>query len=457
MIYKRCASDPAYFINNFCTIQDKQKGEILPFHLWPIQAETVLRFKTSREFVALKARQIGFTWLFLALALHLMLFSEGKQVLLFSLRDDEAKDLLQRIIGMARRLPKWMYPTDNKRDSAHIWKLFNGSECRAFPTSAGDSYTAAFVLIDEADLVPDINQLLLRVKPTIDNGGKLALVSKSNKKTPNSDFKNIYRGAKGKQNDYVHIFAPWDAHPDRTLEWYERQKRDSIAQTGSLDGVYENYPRTDEEALAGYELDKRIAPDWLRQCLDIRDPIWCDISVPGFRCYELPRQERKYVIGADPAEGVERGDASCAVVLDEDGSEVGFLTGRIEPTVFAGYIAEIGKLYNNAGIIIERNNHGHAVIAICRDQGGNLLKGWDGKIGWLSNSRGKTELYRRAADSFRDKESAIRTYSAYRQLESIERSTLLAPPQMHDDEADAYALALTSLRLSSRDFRITSK
>ncbi len=128
--------------------------------------------------------------------------------------------------------------------------------------------------------------------------------------------------------------------------------------------MYENYPRTDEEALAGYELDKRIAPDWLRQCLDIRDTIPCDISVPGFRCYELPRQERKYVIGADPAEGVERGDASCAVVLDEDGSEVGFLTGRIEPTVFAGYIAEIGKFYNNAGIIIERNNHGHAVISV---------------------------------------------------------------------------------------------
>ena len=42
----------------------------------------------------------------------------------------------------------------------------------------GDGYTATFVLVDEADLVPDFNHHA-RGAPTIDAGGKLFLVSRA--------------------------------------------------------------------------------------------------------------------------------------------------------------------------------------------------------------------------------------------------------------------------------------
>jgi hypothetical protein len=51
----------------------------------------------------------------------------------------------------------------------------------------------------------------------------------------------------------------------------------------------------------------------------------------------------------------------------------------LEPTVFAGYIAQLAQWYG-AAILCERNNHGHAVIAALDGYGlaSSLLAGHDG-------------------------------------------------------------------------------
>jgi hypothetical protein len=43
--YKRCASDPIYFMRKYCMIQHPVRGKI-PFHLYPFQEETLVDFKT---------------------------------------------------------------------------------------------------------------------------------------------------------------------------------------------------------------------------------------------------------------------------------------------------------------------------------------------------------------------------------------------------------------------------
>ncbi len=54
---------------------------------------------------------------------------------------------------MYAKLPAWMRSAV-VQDNDHEWQLSNGSVARAFPTSAGDSYTATLAIVDEADLVP---------------------------------------------------------------------------------------------------------------------------------------------------------------------------------------------------------------------------------------------------------------------------------------------------------------
>lgn len=442
----RCLRNFGYFADTCCQVLDTQDGEWKPFKLWPMQHEVARLFQVSRLAIALKARQLGLTWLATARVLHTLLFRPNVHGLIFSLRDVDAKQNLQRLEGMARRLPEWMRPRVS--GNTHELRFDNGSKAFAFPTTAGDGYTAAVAMVDEADLVPDLDVLLRRVKPTIDNGGQLLLVSRANKDEPQSYFKQIYRAAKDNRSSWKSIFLPWHAHPGRTAEWYEEQRRDCESTTGSLDSLYEQYPSTDDEALAPRVLSKRIPFQWIADCWeDAPENVDHGINIPGLRVWELPRDDR-YVIGVDVAEGKAKGDESAAVCLDSKGRQVAELSGRIELGVFAEYLLALQRAYN-ARLLVERNNHGHAIILRLADEiRAKLIRGVDGNRGFLSNAKGKAELYTVAAETFRDKETVIRSSAAKHQLMSIERSTLLAPKGMHDDLADAYALSLVALRKS---------
>lgn len=444
----RCYRNPAYFIDRYCQIYDAVLGEWIRFELWPEQESTLNVVNANRLVVIMKARQLGLTWLVLAFALWLMLFRPASTVLLFSRRDDESVHLLDdRLKGMYQRLPEFL--TVGMRaveDSAHEWQLSNGSVARAFPTTAGDSYTATLAIVDEADLVPNLNALMRAVKPTIDAGGRMILLSRSDKGRPQSEFKRIYRAAKERLTDWVAAFLPWDAHPERDALWYETQRADVLARTGSLDDLLEQYPATDTEAMAARTLDKRIAPAWIEQCYVEMEPLEVvpgSPSIPGLKVYVPPKHGRTYVMGLDPAEGNPTSNDSALTVLDAlSGEEVASLAGKIQPTVLAAHADLIGKYYNQAKAMVERNNHGHAVLAWLRDNSTlTLLLGHDGRQGWHTTSLGKAMLYNSMADACRDKEVLLHTFALVVQLGSIDGSSLAAPEGEMDDLADSCALA----------------
>src|SRR5262249_4894639 len=157
-------------------------------------------------------------------------------VLLFSRRDEEAADLLAvRLRGLYDHLPAFLQVCGFTTDNDHEWALANGSRALAFPTTAGDSYTATLAVVDEADLCPDLDQLMRAVKPPIDGGGGMVLVSRSDKSKPQSPFKRIYTAARQRLNAWVPVFLPWQARPDRDVAWYEAQRHDVLARTGSSD------------------------------------------------------------------------------------------------------------------------------------------------------------------------------------------------------------------------------
>ena len=306
--------------------------------------------------------------------------------------------------------------------------------------------------MDEADLCTDLDRLMRTVKPTIDGGGRMVLLSRSDKSKPHSPFKRMYQAARQGLNRWVPIFLPWHARPDRDAAWYEAQRRDVLARTGATDDLAEQYPATDIEALAQRQLDNRIPTAWLMQCYQeasatdpgvLYAPAQRLPAIPALVVYARPQPGRAYVIGADPAEGNPTSDDSALAVLDTmTGEEVATLAGRFEPTVFAGYVAQLAQWYG-AAILCERNNHGHAVIARLDDFGlsSSLLHGHDNKTGWMSSTLGKVRMYDAAADACRNRETVIHSFATFTQLASIEGSTLRAPEGQYDDRADAFALA----------------
>jgi hypothetical protein len=455
----KCSESCWYFLDTYGHIYDATDRRWVRFALWPRQVDTLEVIVDNRLVIILKARQLGLTWLTLGYALWLMLFRPAATVLLFSRRDDEAVQLLERLKGMYRRIKGVPIvdeatlpgPRNIETDNTHVWELSNGSIAYCFPTTAGDSYTATLAIVDEADLIPDLDALMNAVKPTIDGGGQMILLSRSNKDTPNSPFKRMFVAAAKGESPWKSVFLPWYTRPSRTQKWYKDQEADSITRTGSKDDLYQQYPATPEEALQARTSDKRIPVHWLEKRFvqyDITEPN--DVpGINGLEIYVPPDPAATYVIGADPAEGNPNSDDSALTVMDANtGEEVAALADKIEPTVFALDIADISEYYNNASVLVERNNHGHAVIQYLNENTSvEVLPGWDDKPGYLTNSRGKAEMWTKVAENARDDFITIHSIATYLQLVSIEGATLRAPAGSPDDRAVCYALATIGAEL----------
>lgn len=446
----KCANSIQYFVTEYVQIYNATKRNWIPFALWPEQTATLATMDAERLVVVLKARQLGLSWLSLAYALHSLVFKAPSTILLFSLKEAESIELLIRLLAMYKRLPPTFRALTVIRSSSKHLEISTGSRALAFSTKGGRSYTGTLAIVDEADFVPDLALFLNAVKPTIDAGGKLFLISTSDKSRPVSTYKNIYRAAVDKIGDYTSVFLPWFAHPDRDDEWHTRTKAEMYAQRGTHDDFYAEYPATPEEALAPEQLDRRIPLDWLKPCIVDGPPLDSTPihpALPLLHLYEEPIPGHHYVIGADPAEGNPNSDDSAATVIDATlWAEVAAYAAKVEPTVFAGYLDSIAAFFNHADILPERNNHGHTVIAALKATGQHrVLDGFDNKPGWLSNVKGKVILYDRTADAIRDQSITIRTPDTISQLASIEASTLRAPEGLHDDRADSFALAVAAL------------
>ena len=91
----------------------------------------------------------------------------------------------------------------------------------------------------------------------------------------------------------------------------------------------------------------------------------------GLQVWERPVPNREYRIGADVSEGIDVGrdtDWSVAVVLNaQTMDEVAMLRVKIDPDLFGWQLASLGKWYNNAKLLVERNNHGLVTLKFLSD------------------------------------------------------------------------------------------
>jgi hypothetical protein len=78
-----------------------------------------------------------------------------------------------------------------------------------------------------------------------------------------------------------------------------------------------------------------------------------------------PAGGRKYILGVDAAGGGSGGDYACVQVIDRvSGLQCAELYGHYTPEELASQAARLGREYNDALMVVERNNHGHAVLAM---------------------------------------------------------------------------------------------
>ncbi len=461
--YEACESAET-FITSHCKIEDpNRRGEKwFGFDLWPMQRDALRDIEDANKAIILKARQLGMSWLVLAFALWLMVMEPGATILIFSRTDTEATELLRRLKGMYERLPDWLRPSAEKSND-HALVLANGSSVQAFRTTknSGRTFTASLVIIDEADFIQWLKQLMNAAEPTADAGGRVILISTSDKEKPLSKFKSIWKKAVAKLNGYRPIFLPWSARPTRTKDWYKQK-----VQSEEQDDLWQEYPATAEEALAGRTSGKRFMLTWIKdKCKGSAEPL--DLSdikdepataLPGLIVYALPDRSRRYLIAADTSEGDPTSDPSPAVVIDMDSwEEVAHIFGRFEPDTYANYLGQLGEWYVGrdgvAILCVERNNHGHSVInSLTREPTiyPRLYRSpFDKKLGWLTSPKSKLLMMNNGAAVLKAGDCTIHTEATRMELADIDAATLKAPEGKTDDLAMMWLIALAALRWPS--------
>ena len=172
-----------------------------------------------------------------------------------------------------------------------------------------------------------------------------------------------------------------------------------------------------------------------------------------------PLREESYVIGVDVAEGLAYGDYSCAQILDSMGNQVGCWHGHIDPFDYGALVAMLGKRFNNAYIVVERNNHGLGTLRKIQDLGyANLFveSSVDGAYGdrltkrggFLTTSKTKPLIVDNLATLMRQGESGVADIELLNELRTYiidDKGSYNSQNGCYDDRVMAYAIALHGL------------
>lgn len=473
--WQKCRQSIIYFAQEYAWILSSEQERWIRLDLWPFQIHLLKDLDRERRIILLKARQLGFTTMVLIYLLWRFVFYPVATMGLFSRGELEAMDLLERLVAMYGRLPQWMRADKILINNAHFFQVSTGSWARALSTRKGESFSFRYLFWDEIDRFENPEVLIKNTKPAADaSNAQIIAGSISDKDKPDSVFKNMFRAAQLGDNNWFDVFLSWNVRPGRDRAWYEEIVKDSIErhggdEAGAMDEVYQQYPSNPEEALSPRKQGKRVpymhiqrVYEPMRPMIDHEGP-----AIPTLRVYVPPIPGQEYVMGADPAEGVEGGSDSAAVVLNKaTGEEVATIKGKIEPKKeFPLYIFNLARWYNEAGILVERNNHGHAVLTelielIAADRSGVeiLLDPADLKEGWLTSpsgtgkTRGKAAMYDTGAQHVKDQLCIMHDKDSAYQLADIDIGKLKATGG-NDDCADAFVLACVARILPGRTIK----
>jgi hypothetical protein len=381
---------PDVFMEEFVSIQTPFGRR--PFILRSYQKSLLTDFGLYKYNLVLKARQLGFTTLLSSYALWLSLFHEDQVIDIFADKELNAKKIIKRLRYQYRSLPQWLRDTlpQPVKTNETNWTFENNSSVEAFTATedSGRGETATLAALDEwASYPPEAaDDAWAAIEPTIDIGG--TFIGGSTAKGIENAFHNKWQAVED-DPEWRRTFVPYNVVPHRDSTWWDR-KRKSYQREGTEWIIHQEYPRSVEEAFVKsgravfpterlIELEAGMHPPIERGRLDSRGHFVHDEQGP-LQVWQMPVMGASYVIGADVAEGLERGDFSdCCVIAARDvtregrtvvhaGEVVARYRATLDTDLYADDLARLGEFYRMALLGVERNGPGLAVLNRLRDR-----------------------------------------------------------------------------------------
>ncbi len=162
-----------------------------------------------------------------------------------------------------------------------------------------------------------------------------------------------------------------------------------------------------------------------------------------------PLKGKKYVVAVDPAGGGSEGDYSAAQVLElETGLQCAEFAGHMGGLELARLVTDLAVEYNNASLVVERNNHGSGVLALAQAVCGYArIYQQGGQPGWLTTSMSRPAVLGRLDAGLVEQPERFMSRKLLAECRSFVRlpnGSTGARAGTHDDRVMAMAIGLAA-------------
>lgn len=451
-------------------VQDKDSKKLIPFNALPMQTKIFDAVEAGhKRIVILKARQVAATtgakivmqWLATTtknIAMHAIV----------SMRDDSATSMLAESRRWAVNAPKLLRRELSTSARGAIEFADTKASVKAFTSRSESglrSFQPAAAVISEAAYAPDLEEVIAQVDAAVGDG---LLIVESTANNPGDFFSKLVQGAP--DNGWKLLTLFWWEHPKYTSHKSEVPDDFEASLTPEEQALRETYSLTLGQlhwrrktcARIGSEYKfRREYPANMDDCFLDREGGYFDpgalahitVEEPpesgGFEL-ESPHPNERYVMGVDVGGGV-GGDYSALWVINVRTRQPVYVerSNTLTPAEWAHRVVQVASRYNQALVLSESNNHGHALlleINYCRYRS-LWLHPQTGKP-WVTTLQSKLD----ALDTLREATQLITrldrpTWIELRSL-TIPAGKVApeAPKGGHDDLVMALALAFRCLR-----------
>ncbi len=358
--------------------------------------ERFLEDMTGRDLI-LKARQLGFSTLILAIFTYDFLFRENSTSMSISYETTAAQKLLEKVkhfiepLGVPLR-----YDSRNELYNEQMKSRFYIGSAASVTTGRGQTinnlHVSELAFYDKAD------QLMTGLLQAVPKEGNVIIESTAN--GMGNFFHREWKKTDNDESAYTAHFFPWSSDPLYTA-FVEpdfrptNDERKAIEQFGltrgqvmwmrnkkkefkSDDAFKQEFPLSPNEAFISSGnpafdmhslqemLERTKKPKIIGNLVGNKYHMSIEETDKGYlSVYEEPKDIDEYVVGADVAQTV---DFSSAHVIKKRTAEVvAVWHGRIDPKDFGKELERLGYYYNTAMIGVERNNQGIATLVQLND------------------------------------------------------------------------------------------
>lgn len=362
--YKKCKEDVIYFAENYFYIivldaePPRQK-----IQLYDAQKDAIKKIVKNRRTIICASRQVGKTTLLTVVCLWYALFKTDYNVAILANKEDQAKEILERIKMAYEEIPNWLKSGVFDFTKEQL-KLTNGSKIFVSTTSQdairGKSVNLLF--IDEfAHVRKEIADPFFKsIIPTLSSSKKSKLVLVSTPQGRDNKFYEIFSEAeKGTDKEgWAFCRIHWSEIPGRDEEWKLEQLRAINYDMNTWNQEFELMFLDSGSSSINANLIEKLK----QRCI----PALITLDDGNYEIWKEPEKGHIYVFGIDTAEGVGKDYSVCQIIDITDPQDIQqvakYSTNRMLPSIFAEKLANIIPAWGRPFICVESNKEGGIVL-----------------------------------------------------------------------------------------------